>query len=69
MNLKDTADMALTGEFLATLLDEYLDLLLQKNPTLNKPTEKEVQELREKIIKRLQEKYPGAGITAKENKR
>lgn len=62
MSYEDTARMALDGEFLAALLDEYLDLLIEKNK-LKKPTDEEIQKAREKVIKRLQEKYPKVGIS------
>lgn len=67
MKFEDVTQMALAGEFLGRLLDEYLDLLIQKN-NLNKPTEEEIKKLREKIIADMQQKYPTAGIIDKVKK-
>lgn len=61
MNFKDTVDMALTGEFISRLLDEYIDLLVKKNK-LKDLTDKEMKKLRSKVLDRMQEKYPDAGI-------
>lgn len=61
MSYKDTTQMALNGEYLAALLDEYLDWIIEHNH-LNKPSESQIEEMRNKVIKKLQEKYPDAGI-------
>ena len=62
MNLKDVGKMALAGEFLSSLLDEYLDVIFEKNPSLKKPSEEEMDKIRDKVLKEMQEKYPNAGI-------
>lgn len=62
MNFKDTADMALTGEYLSRLLDEYLDEIFKANPQLKKPTDADVARIRKKVLEELKKKYPTAGI-------
>ena len=64
MRFEDISKMALNGEFLATLIDEYLDVFVEKNK-LKKPSEEELEEIGKKVLKKMQEKYPEAGIVLK----
>lgn len=64
MKLDELSQMAMIGEFLSSTIDEFLDLLIEKNK-LKRPSEEEVLKIKRKIIKKMQEKYPSAGIILK----
>ena len=57
----DIAKQSLESEFLIKVIDKILDYMFAKNPSL-KPSEAEIDKMKEQAIKELQAKYPEAGI-------
>ena len=58
------SDQILENEFRVGVLEALIQLIINKNNiSLQAPTSQEVDEIREKIVKKLQDKYPNSGIS------
>ena len=55
----------LDNEFRIGVLERVIDLLLQKNPTLNGLSIEEIESMREAVANNLKKKYPNSGIEYK----
>ena len=59
----DVTESVINSEYRINVLEKVLDLLIQR--TSVPITQKEIEEIREKALKELGEKYPEAGIHKK----
>jgi len=60
--LRDIVRRVLNNELRIGVLENIIDLLLTKNPTLVKFTKEELDTITEKVVERLQSKYPNNKI-------
>lgn len=60
------ASQILENEFRVEVLEGVIDWLLQHGGVQNKLTEEDLQEIKERAVKKLQKKYPNSGIGLKE---
>ena len=56
------ASQILDNEFRIMVLEATLALILSKNPRVFRPSEREMEKIREDVISKLREKYPDSGI-------
>lgn len=49
------------NEYRSKVLEKLIKLILEKN-SLHPPTSEEMQEIRNQVIRELQEKYPSSGV-------
>jgi hypothetical protein len=47
------------------VIQMYLDAIMEKNPSIKRPTRAEIEEYKRIAIKRLQVKYPNMGVSQK----
>lgn len=55
----------LDNEFRIGVLENVIDLLIRKNPTLRGFTQQEIEGIREQVANNLKRKYPNSGIEYK----
>ena len=55
----------LDNEFRIGVLENVIDLLMRKNPTLIGFTQQEIDGIREQVANNLKRKYPNSGIEYK----
>ncbi len=55
----------LDNEFRIGVLENVIDLLIRKNPTLTGFTQQEIEGIREQVANNLKRKYPNSGIEYK----
>lgn len=58
----DIAQQGLETEFRLSVLEHLLEQIINSNPTLNKPTQEELNSIRKKVVEILKKKYPNSGI-------
>jgi hypothetical protein len=55
----------LDNEFRIGVLENVIDLLIRKNPSLTGFTQQEIEGIREQVANNLKRKYPNSGIEYK----
>jgi hypothetical protein len=58
----DIAQQGLETEFRLSVLEHIIEQIINSNPTLNKPTQEELSDIRKKVVELLKKKYPNSGI-------
>lgn len=58
----DIAQQGLETEFRLSVLEHLLEQIINSNPTLNKPNQEELNNIRKKVVEILKKKYPNSGI-------
>lgn len=58
----DIAQQGLETEFRLSVLEHLLEQIINLNPTLNKPNQEELNNIRKKVVEILKKKYPNSGI-------
>lgn len=62
----DVASQILENEYRIMVLERVVDRLIQRFPVIGGPiSSTEMDEIRQSVIKQLQQKYPNSGITLK----
>ena len=61
----DIANQTLENEFRLGVIERLLEMVLNSNPNLKKPTQKELGLIRQEVVQQLQKKYPNSGIEFK----
>jgi hypothetical protein len=61
----DIANQTLENEFRLGVIERLLEMVLNSNPNLKKPTQKELGRIRQEVVQQLQKKYPNSGIEFK----
>lgn len=61
----DIANQTLENEFRIGVLERLLENVLNSNPGLNKPTQAQLDQIRQEVVQQLQKKYPNSGIEFK----
>ena len=61
----DVAQQTLDNEFRVGVLERLLERILNNNPSIQKPSQSELNEIRKQVVKDLQKKYPNSGIELK----
>ena len=57
------ASQILDNEFRINVLERLLEWILNNNFSLTKPTEEQLNKIREEVVENLKRKYPNSGIT------
>ena len=52
----------LQNEYRIMVLEKLLEEIMRRNPQLNKPTQDEVNRIREQVVEQLKQKYPKSGV-------
>ena len=63
----DIANQTLDNEFRIHVLERLLEIILKNNPGLAKPTQTQLDQIRQEVLALLQQKYPNSGISLKQN--
>ena len=58
----DIAQQGIETEFRLSVLEHLLEQIINRNPTLNKPTQEELNSIRARVVEILKKKYPNSGI-------
>lgn len=61
----DIASQALDNEFRIQVLERLMEIILNNNPNLRKPTQEQLNQIRQEVLIQLQQKYPNSGISLK----
>lgn len=61
----DIASQALDNEFRIQVLERLMEIILNNNPNLQKPTQTQLNQIRQEVVTFLQQKYPNSGISLK----
>jgi len=59
------ANQILDNEFRIGVLERLLEVILNNNPTLTKPTVQDIEQIRMQVVDNLKKKYPKSGIEFK----
>jgi len=60
------ANQILDNEFRLSVLERLLEVILNNNPDLNKPTPQDISNIRQQVVENLKKKYPKSGIEFKQ---
>lgn len=63
----DIANQTLDNEFRIQVLERLLEIILHNNPDIQKPTQAQLNQIRQEVITVLQQKYPNSGISLKQS--
>ena len=61
----DIAQQTLDNEFRINVLEKLLERIVNSNPTLIKPDQNELNQIRVEVVEQLKRKYPNSGIEFK----
>lgn len=61
----DVVNTILTLQNKVMVMEEVLGYIMQKNPNLEKPNQKTIEQMEAGALKKLQELYPNMGIQKK----
>ncbi|WP_138429607.1 hypothetical protein [Fodinibius saliphilus] len=61
------SNQILENEFRIGVLESILDRIFQTNPTINGPSQSEVNKIRQQVADQLKKKYPNSGIEFKKD--
>ncbi|HVY36160.1 MAG TPA: hypothetical protein VG982_02710 [Candidatus Paceibacterota bacterium] len=53
----------LENEFRIGVLEKLLEFLMNNNPNLNRPSQPEIDNIRNSVVELLKKKYPNSGIS------
>lgn len=62
----DIAQQTLDNEFRLGVLERLLENVMNTNRDLNKPTQNQLNQIRNEVVEQLKEKYPNSGIEFKQ---
>ena len=55
----------LENEFRISVLEKLLEVIINNNPSLNKPTQQQIEQIKTSIVEVLKVKYPNSGLSLK----
>ena len=55
----------LENEFRISVLEKLLEVIVNNNPSLNKPTQQQIEQIRASVVEVLKVKYPNSGLSLK----
>lgn len=62
----DIMNQTLDNEFKILILERLIEFIINNNNSLNKPTQQQIQNIRNEVLQQLQLKYPKSGIEIKD---
>lgn len=62
----DIAQQTLDNEFRLGVLERLMEHVVNNNPTLVRPSQEQLNQIRKDVVQQLQKKYPNSGIEFKQ---